>query len=356
LEEGSEESKMRELLNGTDSKTGENEVLCAVLNEIIARAESDVVEAIHLCAIPHWFNEEIIAWLRGEGLKPSQQSRKILAALTELTFVAPYPARGWAYCKNARNLLLCHWSERDGNEFRELSRWATEYCAHKLGEKEALLARPFAAVRRLLDKVETPTGYEREEYQRELMYHLLVADPGQGLKLFRRMFRRAYISRQFGMCALLLQLAGEQVAHLNADDLLWLRFHQGQLAQAATEWPEALMTIEGLRRGELVLSMKSALATELGQLYQAKGEWDRAIEYCEHSLALRERVGDEYGMAPTFYSLGLVYQDKGELDKATEYYERSLAIVEKMGDEYEMPRIFNSLGGVHQARRNGIEP
>ena len=340
---------MRELLNGTNL-TGENEVLCAVLNEIIARAESDVVEAIRLCAIPHWFNEEIVAWLWGEGLKPSRRSRKILTALTELTFVAPYHARGWAYYKNARDLLLCHWRQRDGNEFRELSRWAAEYCAHKLSEKEALLAKPLAAVRRLLDKAEMPTGYEREEYQRELMYHLLVADPGQGLKLFRRMFSSAYRSRQFGMCALLLKLAGEQAALLSADDLLWLRFHQGQLAQAATEWPEGLMTIGGLRRGELVLSMKSALATELGQLYQAKQEWDQAIEHYEHSLALREKVGDEYGMAPTFYGLGLVYQDKGKLDKAIEYYERGLAIVEKMGDEYEMSRILNSLGGVHQAK------
>ena len=325
---------MRELLNGTNLKTGENEVLCAVLHEIIAHAESEVAEAIRLCAIPHWFNEEIIAWLRGEGLKPSRRSRKILAALTELTFVAPYHARGWTYYKKARDLLLCHWRERDSKEFRELSRWAAGYCAHKLGEKEALSARPLAAVRRLLDKVEIPTGYEREEYQRELMYHLLVADPGQGLQLFRRMFRKAYSSRQFGVCALLLQLAGEQVAYLSAEDLLWLRFHQGQLAQVATEWPEALMTIERRRRGELVLSMKSALATELGQLYQAKGEWDRAIEYYEHSLALREKVGDEYGMAPTFYGLGLVYQDKGKLDKAIEYYERGLAIVEKMGDEH----------------------
>jgi len=341
---------MGELLNGITLEMGEEEVLCAILNEIIARAEPDVAEAIRFCAIPHWFNGEIIAWLRGEGSKPSRRSREILAALTELPFVGPYHERGWAYHENVRDLLLRRWRERDGEEFRELSGWVAGYCAHKLGEKEALLARLLVAGRRIWGKVETPTEYERGEYQRELMYHLLAADPGQGFKLFRRMFRRAHRFYQLNTCALLLQLVGEQRVHLSADDLLWLRFYQGQLAQASAQWPEALMTFEGLRREELLLSLEGTLANDLGLLYQAKGEWDRAIEYYERGLALKEKVGDEYGMAPTFHDLGLVYQYKGNLDKAVEYHERSLAIVEKIGDEDGMSRIFNSLGGVYQAK------
>ncbi len=341
---------MREPLNDITMETGEDEVLCAILKETIDRAEPDVAEAIRFCAIPHWFNEEIIAWLRGEGLKPSRRSREILAALTELIFVGPYQKRGWAYRENTRDLLLRRWWERDGEEFKELSRRAAGYFAHKLDEKETLLASPLTAVRRVLGKVETPTEYEREEYQRELMSHLLVADPGQGFKLFRRMFRRARRFRQFGICALLLQLIGEQVAHLSADDLLWLRFYQGQLAQALAQWPEALTTIEGPCREELLLSLKGTLANDLGLLYQAKGEWDRAIEYYERSLALKEKVGNEYGMAPAFHDLGLVYQRKGNLDKAIEYYERSLAILEKGGDERGMAPIFNNLGNVYQAK------
>ena len=341
---------MRESLNGIILEMGEDEGLFAILNRMIARAEPDVADAIRFCAIPHWFNEEIIAWLRGEGLKPSRRSREILAALTELTFVVPYHEWGWAYHENVRDLLLLRWRERGDEEFRKLSGWAVGYFAHKLGGKEALLARLLAAVRRVLDNVEMPTGYEREEYQRELMYHLLAAEPRQGFKLFRRMFRRAYGFRQFGICALLLRLVGEQAACLSADDLLWLRFHQGQLAQASAQWPEALMGIEGLCREELLLCLKGTLANDLGLLYRARGEWDRAVECYEHSLALKEKVGDEYGMAPTFHDLGLVYQHKGKLDKAIECYERSLAIVERIGDEDGMSRIFDSLGGVYQAK------
>jgi tetratricopeptide (TPR) repeat protein len=328
----------------------EEEVLGVLLDEIMARAEPDMAEAIRFCAIPHWFNEEIIAWLRGEGLKPSQRSREVLAALTELTFVGPYYERGWAYHENVRDLLLRRWRERDGEEFKELSGQAADYFEQKLVREKTLLARLFAAVQRVLGREEALTGDERGEYERELMYHLLAADPEQGFDLFGSVFRRARVFYQLSTCALLLQLAGEQEAHLSAEDRLWLRFHQGQLAKASAQWPEALRIFEGLWREELPLSLKSTLANDLGSLYKAKGEWERAIEYYERSLAIQEKVGDEHDTAATLHNLGMVYQDKGKLDTAIEYQERSLAIAEKIGDEYGMSHIFNSLGEIYRVK------
>ena len=139
---------MKELLNGITLETGEEEVLGASLNEIMARAEPNVAEALRFCAIPHWFNEEI-TWLRGEGLKPSRRGREILAALTELPFVGPYREWGWAYHENVRALLLRRWREGDDERFRKLSGQAAGYFAHKLGEKEAPLGRLRAAIRRV---------------------------------------------------------------------------------------------------------------------------------------------------------------------------------------------------------------
>jgi tetratricopeptide (TPR) repeat protein len=339
---------MTEMLDRITPEMSEEEVLGVILDEIMARAEPDMAEAIRFCAIPHWFNEEIIAWLRGEGLKPSQRSGEILAALTELTFVGPYYERGWAYHENVRDLLLRRWRERDGQEFKELSGRAAGYFERKLGEGKAALARLFAAIRRVLGKVETLTEDEREEYRREHMYHFLAADAEQGFDLFGNMFNRARSFYQLSTCALLLQLAEEQETHLSAEDRLWLRFRQGQLAYASAQWLEALGIFEGLWREELPLSLKSTLANDLGLLYQDKGEWERAIEYYERSLAIDEKVGDEHGMAPTLNNLGSVYQVKGEWERAIEYYERSLLICEKVGDEHGMATTFNNLGLVYQ--------
>ena len=320
---------MTEITERITPDMSEEEVLGVLLDEIMARAEPDVAEAIRFCAVPHWFNEEIIAWLRGEGLNPSQRSREILAALTELTFVGPYYERGWAYHENVRDLLLRRWRERDGEEFKELSGRAAGYFEQK---------------------AEAATDEERDEWAREQMYHLLAADPEQGFGLLSGIFIRARDFYQLSTCALLLELAGEQEAHLSAEDWLWLRFRQAQLAEASAQWSEALRVLEELWREDLPPSLEGTLANDLGLLYHAKGEWERAIEYLERSLAILEKEGNEVEMANTYNSLGSVYQNKGEWERAIEYYERSLAIDEKVGDEHGMAPTLNNLGLVYQAR------
>jgi tetratricopeptide (TPR) repeat protein len=342
---------MTEVLERITPEMSEEEVPGVILDEIMARAEPDVAEAVRFCAIPHWFKKEIIAWLRGEGLKPSQRSREILAALTGLAFVGPYHERGWAYHESVRELLLRRWREGDGEEFRELSGRAAGYFAHKLGEKEEkLLARFFAAVRRVLGKVEMLTEDEREEYRRERMYHLLVADEEQGHGLFQSMFDEAIKFYRLSTCSLLLQLAGEFREHLSEEYQQWLRYDEGQLACESARWDEAMEIFEALLEEELVDELRGEVLGEAGLVYKAKGEWERAIEYYECSLAIQKKVGEEHGMAATFNKLGSVYQVRGEWGRAMEHYERSLAIQEKVGDRHGISTTFNNLGLVYQAR------
>jgi tetratricopeptide (TPR) repeat protein len=320
---------MTEMLERIIPEMSEEEVLGLILDEIMARAEPDVAEAIRFCAIPHWFNEEIIAWLRGEGLKPSRRSREILAALTELTFVGPYYERGWACHESVRDLLLHRWWERNGEEFKELSGRAASYFGQK---------------------AEAATDEERDEWEREQMYHLLVADEEQGHELFQSMFDEAIRFYRLSTCSLLLQLAGEFREHLSEEHQQWLRYDQGQLAYQSARWDEALESFEALLEEKLVDELRGEVLSEAALAYKDKGEWERAIEYCERSLAIKEKVGDEQRMAATFNNLGEVYRVKGEWEQAIECYERSLAIDERWGDEHGMATTFNNLGLVYKAR------
>jgi tetratricopeptide (TPR) repeat protein len=320
---------MTEITDRITPEMSEEEVLGVILDEIMARAEPDVAEAIRFCAIPHWFNEEIIAWLRGEGLNPSQRSREILAALTELTFVGPYYDLGWAYHENVRDLLLRRWQERDAKEFKELSGRSAGYFEQR---------------------AEAATDEERDAWEREQMYHLLVADEERGLKQFHSMFTRARDFYQLSTCTLLLQLAAEQSDYLSRDSQLWAKHYMGQLAYYSAQWTEAQGVFEELMVQELPPRLESSVAHLLGMVYQAKGEWERAIEYYERSLAIKEKVGDEHGMATTLNNLGSVYKAKGEWERAIEYFERSLAILEKVDDEYRVATVFNNLGSVYQAK------
>ena len=339
---------MSERLERITPEMSEEEALSLILDELMDRAEPDVAEAIRFCAIPHWFNEETLAWLRGEGREPSQRTREILAALTELTFVGPYHDRGYAYHENVRDLLLHRWRQENAERFQELSGAAAAYYADKLGVGKSWLARIADKVRRALGWEKAPTKEQRAEWQREEMYHLLVADEERGFNLFSSLFNRAVRFYQLSTCDLLLGLAEEQEGDLSPDNQLWLRFCKGRVAYESALWDEALEIWKALEEEDLPEGLEGTLANDLGLLYQDKGEWDKAIEYYQRSLAIKEKVGDEHGMSTTFNNLGEVYRVKGEWDKAIEYFERDLAICEKVGDEHGMASTFNNLGLVYQ--------
>jgi tetratricopeptide (TPR) repeat protein len=322
---------MTERLERITLDMSEEEALGLILDELMDRAAPDIAEAIRFCAIPHWFNEEIIAWLRGEGREPSQRTREILAELTALTFVGPYHDRGYAYHENVRDLLLRRWRQENAERFQELSGVAAAYYADKL-------------------EVEELSEEQRAEWQREEMYHLLVANEERGFDLFEEMFHGARQLYQLSTCDLLLDLAEEQESDLNPDNQLWLRFYKGQVAHASALWDEALEIWEALKKEDLSEGLKGTLANDLGSVYQAKGEWDKAIDYYQRSLAIHEKLGDEHGMSIIFNNLGSVYQAKGEWDKAIDYYQRSLEIKEKAEDEHGIASTFNNLGSVYQAK------
>ena len=62
-----------------------------------------------------------------------------------------------------------------------------------------------------------------------------------------------------------------------------------------------------------------------------KGDYDKALEYYDKSLKIREELGDKYGMGYSLVNIGLVHYDKGEYNKAIEYLEKSLAIQKEIG-------------------------
>jgi len=92
----------------------------------------------------------------------------------------------------------------------------------------------------------------------------------------------------------------------------------------------------------------------LGLMWSYKGEFDKAIEYYEKSLAIRLKVhGDQYwSTGETYNNLGLVWSKKGEYDKAIAYYEKSLAIKLKVhGNQHPSTGIsYNNLGLVRSKK------
>jgi predicted ATP-binding protein involved in virulence/Tfp pilus assembly protein PilF len=86
-------------------------------------------------------------------------------------------------------------------------------------------------------------------------------------------------------------------------------------------------------------------------VYQAKGEYDKALEFFQKSLTIREEVlGKKHPDPATSYNnIGMVYNSKGEYDKALEFFQKSLTIREEvLGKKHpNTATSYNNIAGVY---------
>ncbi len=87
-----------------------------LLDLSLAHASPEVAQAMWYCAVPRWFNLEIIRELR-----PSQPSglsdQTILDHLLQLPFVREYAPFGYVYEQATRRSLLERWRRDDPDSF-----------------------------------------------------------------------------------------------------------------------------------------------------------------------------------------------------------------------------------------------
>lgn len=290
----------------------------ALLGRIIDKIGSenpDLGEAIRLCAIPHRFNKKILAWLRGDGTKPSERTETILEELKlkKLAFVG---RRNLFLHDNVRNLLLQRWRKEKSEDFPALNGRVAAYYEYELQQ-------PLS------------TAAQRAEWEREEMYHLLIADKERGIGRFRNLCNKAIYSYRLSTLDLLFSLASEQIDASRAEIQLWIQFFEGKKNQVSTDWHKALEIWEKLKEQRVFFTgdLEETLAVHLSILYKDKGDWTKAIESLEDSLKILETKGDERGMITILNNRGFLYKDRADLPNAKQDFKRSLAIAKKIGDD-----------------------
>ena len=88
----------------------------------------------------------------------------------------------------------------------------------------------------------------------------------------------------------------------------------------------------------------------LGLIYQGRGELDKAEEMHNKALEIADKLGRMEGMAANYGNLGLIYMTRGELDKAEEMYNKALQINEKLGRLEGMAKQYGNLGVIYQTK------
>jgi len=82
----------------------------------------------------------------------------------------------------------------------------------------------------------------------------------------------------------------------------------------------------------------------IGNVYHVKGDYDKALDYYERSLSIKEELGNKRGIVKILINIGIVYWKKGDYEKALDYLERSLAIQEEVGNKRGMGMSLNNIG------------
>ncbi len=125
----------------------------------------------------------------------------------------------------------------------------------------------------------------------------------------------------------------------------------GQVDKAIEYYQKALAIDKeiGDRRGE------GNRLGNLGSAYSDLGQVEKAIEYYQKALAIAQEIGDRRNEGAHLGSLGLAYSDLGQVDKAIEYYQKALAIAQEIGDRRNEGVLLNNLGYVFKNKNKYIE-
>lgn len=123
-----------------------------------------------------------------------------------------------------------------------------------------------------------------------------------------------------------------------------------QEAMAVIEKGEAIsnaMTPEEKARGaQWIRAFLHRKSVVLGR----RGDFHKALEYCQRSLALREALGISQGIAETLRQIGGIYWTMGELELSLTHLQRSLSVSESTGNPFDIARALNHIGLVYQDR------
>ncbi|MHA2496623.1 MAG: tetratricopeptide repeat protein [Candidatus Hodarchaeales archaeon] len=106
------------------------------------------------------------------------------------------------------------------------------------------------------------------------------------------------------------------------------------------------------KEGEIKLR-KGELLHHEGIIYWFKGDLDRALEYHQQALAIKEELGNKSDIAASLDNLGLIYTSKGDFNRALEYHQRGFVIFEKLDNKHDIARSLNNLANAY-ARKGDL--
>ncbi len=123
-----------------------------------------------------------------------------------------------------------------------------------------------------------------------------------------------------------------------------IEFHQQSLAifQEISDSPKERLRQRNGEANSLI---------NLGNAYRSLGKYQEAIAFHQESLAIMREIGGRQGEAYSLGNLGITYCLLGEYQEALTFHQESLAITREIGDRKGEASSLNSLGNLYHSLR-----
>ena len=84
----------------------------------------------------------------------------------------------------------------------------------------------------------------------------------------------------------------------------------------------------------------------MGDAYLSLGEYERAIDFHQRSLAIAREIGDRQGEGVSLGSLGIAYFSLSEYERAIDFLQQGLTLAQSIGNRSAAGNLFNNLGRI----------
>jgi serine phosphatase RsbU (regulator of sigma subunit)/uncharacterized protein HemY len=96
----------------------------------------------------------------------------------------------------------------------------------------------------------------------------------------------------------------------------------------------------------------STVYNNIGNVYEAKGNYPKALDYYLASIKIDEELDNKLGVAYGYGNIGIILDEQGNYSQALKYYLKSLKILQEIGNRAGEAIIYNNVGDINRNQRN----
>ena len=291
------------LLQLANAKGGD-ELLRATLRQVLADAAPRQAEVLRRCAVPHFFDTDVLAVLR----RSDEGNERVLELLQGYSFVRQLARGRFAYHEQVRKELLAEWAAARPGELRDLHLALYDYYTRLLKTTDGIrLTQPTPSY---VPGIKSVPMDNWDLWRREALYHLLSADPARGIAQIETAVDEMLSASRIADAEALVRIA--DAANLEGRWGLTVRYMRAQLDEAALRLDSAAEQFATLlMEPGLDEPLRARVRQSLGEVYSETGQWARAIALFRQSLAFYQAQGDARPAADAQLQLGEAYLNLG---------------------------------------------